>query len=132
MTFTQTSEPLAQDQTWDGVFNLNPTTSPFLPHPTTEYHDSANFDPNLDIFSEQPLFLPTNYLPQPNYYCEHTIPQEQPFHVPLHGNNLIDHGSSGVTKEPSFDELRKDLDKVFVSVWHLKNDYQTRIEKLDE
>ncbi|EDU46220.1 predicted protein [Pyrenophora tritici-repentis Pt-1C-BFP] len=127
MANTQSSEPIAQDQAWDEIFNFDPTTSPFLPHLTTEHND---FDVNLDIFSEQPLFLPTNYLPQPNYYLEPTIPQDQ-FDDAL-PTTAVYHNLSGVTQEATFDVIRKDLDKVLISIWQLQNDYQMRIEKLDQ
>ncbi|KAI1554442.1 hypothetical protein PtrEW4_012273, partial [Pyrenophora tritici-repentis] len=102
---------------------------PFLPHLTTDDH---GFDVNLDIFSEQPLFLPTNYLPQPNYYLEQTIPQDQLHDALPHEQTPIYHNPSGVTQEATFDGIRKDLDKVFISIWQLQSDYQMRIEKLDQ
>ncbi|KAI0568254.1 hypothetical protein Alg215_12273, partial [Pyrenophora tritici-repentis] len=129
MANTQSSEPIAQNQAWDEIFNFDPTTSPFLPHPTTEHQD---FDVNLDIFSEQPLFLTTNYLPQPNYYLEQTIPQDQLHNALPHEQAPIYHDLSGVAQEATFDTIRKDLDKVFISIWQLQNDYQMRIEKLDQ
>ncbi|KAI0568440.1 hypothetical protein A1F96_10864, partial [Pyrenophora tritici-repentis] len=44
----------------------------------------------------------------------------------------IYHDLSGVAQETTFDAIRKDLDKVFMSIWQLQNDYQMRIEKLDQ
>ncbi|PZC88058.1 hypothetical protein A1F95_11087 [Pyrenophora tritici-repentis] len=129
MANTQSSEPIAQDQAWDEIFNFDPTTSPFLPHLTTEHND---FNFNLDIFSEQPLLFPTNYLPQPNYYPEQTIPQDQLHDALPYEQTPIYHNLNGVAQEATFDAIRKDLDKVFISIWQLQNYYQMRIEKLDQ
>jgi hypothetical protein len=124
MSSSQSSQTPAQDEAWDSIFNLDPTTSPFFPHSSSE-HDPTNLSSDLDIFAAQPLFLPEGYLPHPNYYPNQPAPQMQLA-------QMLPYESASMVCAGTFDAIRGDLDKVIMSVWQLKNDYQIRIQNLDQ
>jgi hypothetical protein len=131
MSSSQSSQTPAQDEAWDGIVNLDPTTSPFFPQSSSE-HDPTSFSSDLDIFTAQPLFLPEGYLPDPNYYSNQSAPQMQlaqmlPYES-ASGYSVVEDMVCGGT----FDAICGDLDKVIMSVWQLKNDYQIRIQNLDQ
>jgi hypothetical protein len=131
MSSSKSSQTPSQNEAWDSLFSFDPTTSPFFPQSDVE-HDPTTLSTNLDIFAAQPLFLPEVYLPQPTYYPEQSAPQVQiaqmlPYE-PASGSNVVGDMAHGST----FDAIRGDLDKVIMSVWQLKNDYQTRIQNLDQ
>jgi hypothetical protein len=131
MSSSKSSQTPSHDEAWDSIFSLDPTTSPFHPQSNVE-HDPTNFTSNLDIFAAQPLFLPGSYLSQPNYYPNQPAPQMQITHMlPYDSASGFDVVHDTV-HSGTFDEIRGDLDKVIMSVWQLKNDYQMRIQNLDQ
>ncbi|KAL6161188.1 hypothetical protein ACJQWK_08466 [Exserohilum turcicum] len=124
------SQSTHQDDSWEKMFSFDPTKSPFLPQSNVGPCPTS-LNSNLDIFSAQPLFLPESYLPQPNYYPDHPAPQIQiASMLPYESASGFDF-VEGNTQSSTFDAIRGDLDKVIMSVWQLKNDYQTRIVHLD-
>jgi hypothetical protein len=129
MSSSKSPQTSSQNEAWDSLFSFDPTTSPFFPHSNAE-HDPTTLGTNLDIFAAQPLFLPEVYLPQPIYYPEQSAPQLQVAQMLPHEH--VSDNAGDIAHGSTFDAIRGDLDKVIMSVWQLKNDYQTRIQNLDQ
>ncbi|KAI5366977.1 hypothetical protein J4E82_010924 [Alternaria postmessia] len=128
MSSSKSPQTTSQSEDWDSLFSFDPTTSPFFPQPNAG-HDPTALGTNLDIFAAQPLFLPEVYLPQPIYYPEQPTSRVQVAQMQPHEHTPSSNAVGDMVH--GFDAIRGDLDKVIMAVWQLKNDYQTRIQNLD-
>ena len=130
MSSSTSSQTPPQSEAWDSMFSFDPTKSPFFPQFDGE-HDHTNLSTKMDIFAAQPLFLPEVYPPQPTYYPEQPATQMQIAQM-LPYDPAPTCNVEGMTHRSTFDAIRGDLDKVIMSVWQLKEDYQKRIQNLDQ